>query len=439
MPTHWTYKSFEPGDGLFQGDIIARDPLLEVLRAVHGHFCDPKYLAFVVVTQTCDLVVRKGRCKAKHISLAVVRSLASVLPDLLEEICNGPAPGVFSLESRVEAEQFLHRILNQNEQAHGMVYLHPDGDVGIGEPAVALLRVSISLRAKEHYDRLRSARIGRMDTEYRNKLGWLAGNLYSRVDTTDWAEKDRGEETEKAIIKDLLDGPSDGRMPLWLPSSWLEAARKKKVDFKNLPPEELAARIREAAPQPPLDVAIAEVKRPAGVLQTDFVPEPAASFNEKVAADSCLLPLLRPVIVATSEACLGDLPAPQRLAFIDVAAGDDYLRGQVAAAIQAVANAFLSRKGPPKLDLLVQELQQMKAFPAGAVGHLEGLAEENFGGAYLARKDAVDATFAAVPIPPSLIEHLRYVAHFSIQESLIDRLGRRLGNSVPFKNSIRES
>jgi hypothetical protein len=173
LPTHWTYENFDSSADLYQGDIIARtEPLLRVLGAVHRHFCDEKYLAFLVTTQTCDLVLRKRqRCKAKHINLAVIRSLEDLIPGLLEEECGSAFKGVYRLEAEDEARKLLARILNQNEQAHGIFYLHPDADVRIAVPAVSLLRVSIALRAADHYAELRQARCGRLSIEYRNKLG----------------------------------------------------------------------------------------------------------------------------------------------------------------------------------------------------------------------------------------------------------------------------
>jgi hypothetical protein len=99
VPTHWTYRTFKRNDDLFQGDIIAREPLLKVLGQIHAYFCDPKYLVFIIVTQTCDLVLRGGGCKARHISLAVIRSLA-LLPDVLPELCGEIVPGVFRADSK---------------------------------------------------------------------------------------------------------------------------------------------------------------------------------------------------------------------------------------------------------------------------------------------------------------------------------------------------
>jgi hypothetical protein len=236
VPSHWTYKKIDPGDDLSQGDIIARTPsVLAVLEQVHSYFKDEKYLCFIVLTQSCDLVVRGGACKARQIGLGVVRSLDDVLPDLFAELGGTGVPGVYSEEVRGDARQFLERILNQNEQAHGLFYLHPDADVGIAVPAVALLRVSISLRSREHYQTLKESRRGGLDTEFRNKLGWLTGNLYSRVDTTDWADHPGGKATFDGLVSDLLDGTKATERYVWVPEPWLQAGRANGIDLAALP------------------------------------------------------------------------------------------------------------------------------------------------------------------------------------------------------------
>jgi len=75
VPNHWTYKPVSPDDDLSQGDIIARtEPVLNLLNGVHAYFCDPKYLCFIVLTQSCDLVMRGAACKARQIALGVVRA-----------------------------------------------------------------------------------------------------------------------------------------------------------------------------------------------------------------------------------------------------------------------------------------------------------------------------------------------------------------------------
>ena len=96
MPTHWTYVDFDPADDLYQGDIHIRTPALnDVLAQVHAYFLDPKFVGFVILTQTCDLVRRSDGCKAEHVNIAVVRELMPMLPDLVGKIAGTGVPGLF--------------------------------------------------------------------------------------------------------------------------------------------------------------------------------------------------------------------------------------------------------------------------------------------------------------------------------------------------------
>ncbi|MEJ2704777.1 MAG: hypothetical protein P8Z79_20265, partial [Sedimentisphaerales bacterium] len=123
---------------------------------------------------------RGAECKSRYINLAVIRPLEDMLWNFLDKICervkicNNEIEGSYVLESKQKAHQLLQRIINQNEQALGVFYLHPDGVVGIAEHSVALLQVSIALRAQEHYDTLVNARRGRLADPFRNKLGEIS-------------------------------------------------------------------------------------------------------------------------------------------------------------------------------------------------------------------------------------------------------------------------
>lgn len=234
MPTHWTYADCQPGDDLVQGDILQRtSELVSLMKGVHAHFCDEKYLAFLVLTQTCDLVQRPS-CKAQHISLAVIRSFAALVPGLADGINQTEVPGMYEAESKTKVLELLSRILNQNEQSMGLFYLHPDGDAGIAEHAVAQLRVTISFRSDEHYETLRKARSGRLGEQFQSKLGWLTGNLYSRVATKDWSDTPADKSRVKGITDELL-------APLqWVPRENLKVAREAQEDLSGLSAEDAA-------------------------------------------------------------------------------------------------------------------------------------------------------------------------------------------------------
>jgi hypothetical protein len=161
MAVHWTYEKIASvDDSLMQGDILwPTEDLKDLFARVHPHFCDSKYIAFIVITQSCDLVRRDGKgCRADYINLAVIRELESCLSQFFDNVCERVAAGVYLQRSKAQAQQLLERVVNQNEQALGLFYLHPDVDtVGIADYAVALLRISVAFR-KEHYDLLRRAK-----------------------------------------------------------------------------------------------------------------------------------------------------------------------------------------------------------------------------------------------------------------------------------------
>ena len=233
MPNHWTYGGFSLEDDLQQGDILSpSEDLRTIFDEVHPHFLDNKYIAFVVLTQSCDLIRRKEkRCSATHISLAVVRTLESLLHTFLDSCCEKVCEGAYTIETRRKARDLLERLMNQNEQALGLFYLHTDLDAGITTPSVVLLRVTISLRS-EHYQTLQNSRRGRLLPEFIPKLGWLTGNLYSRVGTTDWIEKIGSNKFEEIITEHLTGSrnETESGKTVWVKSSWVQAAVNSGVD-----------------------------------------------------------------------------------------------------------------------------------------------------------------------------------------------------------------
>lgn len=248
MALHWTYEAVgDPNDPLMQGDILKRDEELDGLfRSVHPYFCDPKYIAFMVTTQSCDLIRRQhGQCKADYINLAVVRDLESCLPRFFESVCETVVPGVFIQQSREEAQRLLERIVNQNEQALGLFYLHPDTDtVRVSDSAVVMLRIAVAVRA-EHYQLLQRARTARLAGEFRNKLGWLVGNLYSRVGTPDWRDK-CGEEKMTELVRGII----STEMCSWVDRCAVRAAKQAGVSIEGLPRADALRAIEEHKPPP---------------------------------------------------------------------------------------------------------------------------------------------------------------------------------------------
>jgi hypothetical protein len=268
MPLHWTYADFKAEDDLFQGDILARTPEIQtILASYHSYFLNPKFTFFVVTSQTCDLVVRGDDCKASYINLAVVRELDNVLPALIAKRAGTPIEGVFDASRRPAVEGLISRIINQNEQSLGMFYLHPEPPIGVGTPSVALLRVSIAVRSV-HYHVLRSARRGRLSTEFQGKLGWLCGNLYSRVATTDWRECS-GRAAEEKIVLELLQSVAGEDMRYFVHPRWIEEAKRKEIKFDDVEKDEALKLLKQHAPEEPIVTALSRVRSIALKLLAD--------------------------------------------------------------------------------------------------------------------------------------------------------------------------
>jgi len=244
MPTHWTYDAVSAEADLGQGDVI--EPTLEVrgvLKQVHPHFLDAKYVSFMLLSQSCDLV-RRPTSKGQPITLCVVRELRSVSKDLLQLFCGSGVNGVFREDRKVTAKQFLERVINQNEQAIGLFYLHPDADSGISTESIAMLRIAISLRT-DHYDLLKRARRGRLKSEFQAKLGWLVGNLYSRVGTEDWSEpRQRKLESEK-IIKNVVESLND---VAWASEQAIRKASEVGYETTGKSPAQISKELAELEP-----------------------------------------------------------------------------------------------------------------------------------------------------------------------------------------------
>ena len=184
---HFTYCRPNVED-LQQGDVLDKTRALKsILKEVHPHYLKEDYLQFVVLTQSCDLVRRDGKkCKARYVTLAAVRPLDLVVQREIEKHQNdfAKAAAACSERARQTVERFLERLLNNNEPEY--FYFHEAPEFGFSESTCAFLHLSIALKADDHYQACLEARQLSLKPVFQAKLGWLVGNMYSRVGTDDW-------------------------------------------------------------------------------------------------------------------------------------------------------------------------------------------------------------------------------------------------------------
>lgn len=435
MPTHWTYDPIDAADDLAQGDIIARGaPVLGVLNQVHKYFCDPKYLCYLVITQSCDLVIRGESCKARYITLPVVRSLEGLIPDVLDELCDPVAPGVYPDESKYEAQQFLNRLLNQNEQAHGIFYLHPDADVGIAVPAVAMLRVSIALRSREHYSVLKAARSGRLGTSFRNKLGWLAGNLFSRVDTPDWADRVGGEEEANKLVSDFLDGGSRPRF--WVSTRNLRAAERAGVNVAEIPSDQVAEVLQQHTPSPAHEVALSRVREKGGQVLRELNNPQLERFLELAREDHTI-----PFLCAARSHAIGlevyGREYAQQLTPLLGLADDDGFRGAVVGQVVSTLESFRTRRGPRLISVLI-DLFSSTFFLGNAVAErVRDVTSELLGPDGRDLLPRYEEKLRAEQGGDMILERCRGIIYQVLTELAVDKLVGRLENDAGFRGAFK--
>jgi hypothetical protein len=205
MP-HFTYC--DPDRSLLrQGDILRKsEGISTILEKVHPYFIKDDCKYFMVLTQSCDLERRDGKpCKAPYITIAAVKPLDLLIKNEiarhqtdLDKIC-----GICNGDKRHRLYQFLERLLNNNEPDY--FYLHDDAASGFNDKMVAFLRLSIAIKSDLYYEAYLHSKIIELTLEFKAKLGWLVGQMYSRVATPDWINSSLTKGEFKNQIDDLLD------------------------------------------------------------------------------------------------------------------------------------------------------------------------------------------------------------------------------------------
>ncbi|MBI2354309.1 MAG: hypothetical protein HYV06_04640 [Deltaproteobacteria bacterium] len=230
---HFTYSATPDMDTLNQGDVLEKtEEIKEILQAVHPHYLKDDYQHFIVITQSCDLVRRDGEtCKAPYITLAAVRPFLLLVEREVRKYQRNPIEIIGRLVNanfQQRLSQLLERIFNNNE--HEFFYLHEDDSIGFPQ-SVAFVRLSIAIKSNLHYDKCLSAKRLQLKDSFQAKLGWLIGNIYSRVGTEDWAPDNVSEQEFKNLIAQTLENSV-----VWVDDKKLNALKKS---LKDVSPDDL--------------------------------------------------------------------------------------------------------------------------------------------------------------------------------------------------------
>ena len=227
------YKNLNQGDVLFK-----TQDLIDVLSQAHNYYADASdYTHFMVLTQSCDLM-RRGKPfpKARYITLAAIRPLDVVVERLIKKYSFGdfkfPLP-VCDKNNEILVRQALERLLHNTED--GLFFLKKDSHPQIVNELCVFLPLSVSVR-NEHYDACLKSKIAQLTDIFQAKVGWLVGNVYSRVGTPDIEEiESEADKFKSEFFEEIVYQKS-----AWLSSPQLKSLKESlKVWERDNPNTEL--------------------------------------------------------------------------------------------------------------------------------------------------------------------------------------------------------
>lgn len=247
---HFTYTAHK-GD-LQQGDLLNRsDELEKVLEEFHPYFAKhDDYVGLMVLTQSCDLARHGGgKCKSRYITLAAVRPVETAISRELGKHQRSSVEkngNLCSAKKQHWMKDFLVKLLNNNIPEY--FYLAEDPEIGLQRACVAFLQLAIPIKAN-HYKVCLDARISQLKEIFQAKLGWLVGNMYSRVGTPDWVPIQKPKKDFDNFVEETLNS-----MCLWVDDGILERLKKELQQRRkdeggsyNFAEDELLDLIREYA------------------------------------------------------------------------------------------------------------------------------------------------------------------------------------------------
>ena len=255
-------------DDLLQGDILLKsDALKAVLVQGHRYYAEAEdYSHFMVLTQSCDLVRRKHAPKSRYITLAAARPASVVIDRFIEKNrfeFEGFPITLCDKNREIRARQLLERLMHNTED--GFFFIRKNSHPEIADDLCVFLALSVAVRS-EHYDACLRAKVAQMDNIFAAKVGWLTGNLYSRIGTPDIEEQmPEAEKYKETFYEEALFGKT-----AWLSSYQLRLLKASVREWKSQNPGKPldAESGKSLLDKLPSDAEII-IDRVANVLQTN--------------------------------------------------------------------------------------------------------------------------------------------------------------------------
>jgi hypothetical protein len=190
---------------------------------------------------------------------------------------------VLSAKSRNKISDFLQRLFNNNET--GYFYLD-SVDTELPADCAAFLNLSIAIKSDLHFATCLDAKILQLTDTFQAKLGWLVGQMFSRVGTPDW-EAEALNRKVRAAVSDAA---------IWVDDAKIDAVEAAYRDIAGGDVERImtAAEVTSVVAKVPTRKQM--VLGQAGVVIAEFLKNDDAQVRKlvrRLESDSALTTLLK--------------------------------------------------------------------------------------------------------------------------------------------------
>lgn len=298
MPKNFEFMMAQPhefsSESLRQGDVLERNEVLSTkIQQGHSHYATaPDYEYFMVLTPSCDLELRNGKCNARYITIAAIRPLQVLVRRELKKYNQSiNAPGNFLVEERrVNANQFVMRLIHNTEESHFFL----PGEFFVDDiDRCVFLQLSIAIKA-EHYPACLAAKTLQLSEGFSAKVGALAAGLYGQVATA--ALEEQVDVDYAQVIEAYKSRILDGDDSIWISKERARALKKSISTWKSSNPNSEITQeiVKELVNRVPNDQALLAARIRAIAVEAGINSEDQVTLVEnKVAGDEIIRRFMR--------------------------------------------------------------------------------------------------------------------------------------------------
>ena len=263
----------------------------------------------------------------------------------------------------------------------------------------------------------------------------MTGNLYSRVDTKDWADQPGGKATSKKLVDKLIEGEGEGKN-IWVPNPWLQAAKEKQIDIGFLARDAILPTLQKEAPPSPQTIALERVRERAVQVLGEFNEKQADRLVELIKTDSVCLLLAAQAALACAREVLGGIWG-QAAVLLDAGPADERWAASLVTQVGQAVGKFKVLRRARTVAAFLGILQETLLYAEPAVDCVCEVVWQAIGDDAKKRTSELVERLRAMMMTAPMLAHIHGLIRQTGDEALGEKLSNRLRNDPPFNATLK--